>query len=85
MIQSYFVPSCLSLLAVLERSISESNCLILVTHDFASAGLQEGQDKCEYKIEVQTSDVRGAGTDSNVEVRAKLLTHIVSMTETTQL
>ena len=32
------------------------------------AGLQEGQELCEYKIEVHTGDVRGAGTDSNVAV-----------------
>eukprot|EP00983_Pelagomonas_calceolata_P121559 1160808-Pelagomonas_calceolata.AAC.39 len=35
-------------------------------HDLA--GMQEGQELCDYKVEVHTGDVRGAGTDSNVEV-----------------
>ncbi|KAF5837533.1 hypothetical protein DUNSADRAFT_4226 [Dunaliella salina] len=30
-------------------------------------GMQEGQELCDYKVEVHTGDVRGAGTDSNVE------------------
>lgn len=36
----------------------------------ARAGKQEGQDECEYRVEVKTGDVRGAGTDANVEVGA---------------
>uniref|UniRef100_A0A7S3VHN2 PLAT domain-containing protein n=1 Tax=Dunaliella tertiolecta TaxID=3047 RepID=A0A7S3VHN2_DUNTE len=31
-------------------------------------GMQEGQELCDYKVEVHTGDVRGAGTDSNVEM-----------------
>jgi len=55
--------------------------LLLVPHLHGCAtcaGLQEGQELCDYKIEVQTGDVRGAGTDANVEVGAVCRTVLLS-------
>jgi hypothetical protein len=48
------------------RCIQQACCLHSMCVTFSTG--KPGEEKCDYKVEVKTSDIRGAGTDSNVSV-----------------